>query len=107
MSVGSVTITETRQEHLDFTQPYDFMPAQMAMTEGSGIESLEDFSGRMVCAAEGTTRFDRLEGKLKLKGGRGRSTDRPRTSPSTTLQLRSAEPGGGGRPERSSRAGSA
>ena len=52
MSVGSVTITETRQEHLDFTQPYYFTPAQMATTDGTDIESLEDFSGTTVCVAE-------------------------------------------------------
>ena len=46
MSVGSVTITETRKEVLDFTQPYYFTPAQMATTEGTGIETFEDFSGQ-------------------------------------------------------------
>ena len=66
MSVGSVTITETRQEHLDFTQPYYFTPAQMATTDGTGIETLDDFSGKTVCVGEGTTYFDWMEGTLTL-----------------------------------------
>ena len=85
MSVGSVTITETRQEHLDFTQPYYFTPAQMATTDGTDIESLEDFSGTTVCVAEGTTYFDWLEGTLTLTPDAGEVTDPPADITSTTL----------------------
>ncbi len=85
MSVGSVTITETRQEVLDFTQPYYFTPAQMATTEGTGIESLEDFSGTTVCAAEGTTYFDWMEGTLTLTAEAGEVTDPPADITATTL----------------------
>ena len=85
MSVGSVTITETRQEVLDFTQPYYFTPAQMATTDGTGIESLEDFSGTTVCVAEGTTYFDWLEGTLTLTADAGEVTDPPADITSTTL----------------------
>ncbi len=85
MSVGSVTITETRQEVLDFTQPYYFTPAQMATTEGTGIETLEDFSGTTVCAAEGTTYFDWMEGTLTLTEEAGEVTDPPADMTATTL----------------------
>ena len=85
MSVGSVTITETRQEVLDFTQPYYFTPAQMATTEGTGIESLEDFTGTTVCVAEGTTYFDWLEGTLTLTEEAGEVTDPPPDITATTL----------------------
>ena len=85
MSVGSVTITETRQEVLDFTQPYYFTPAQMATTEGTGIESLEDFAGTTVCAAEGTTYFDWMEGTLTLTAEAGEVTDPPADITATTL----------------------
>ena len=85
MSVGSVTITETRQEVLDFTQPYYFTPAQMATTEGTGIETLEDFSGTTVCVAEGTTYFDWMEGTLTLTEEAGEVTDPPADMTATTL----------------------
>jgi polar amino acid transport system substrate-binding protein len=85
MSVGSVTITETRQEVLDFTQPYYFTPAQMATTDGTGIESLEDFSGKTVCVAEGTTYFDWMEGTLTLTAEAGDVTDPPADMTATTL----------------------
>ena len=32
ISVGSVTITDERKTVLDFTQPYDYKPAQLAAT---------------------------------------------------------------------------
>ncbi len=85
MSVGSVTITETRQEVLDFTEPYYFTPAQMATTDGTGIESLEDFSGTTVCVAEGTTYFDWMEGTLTLTEDAGEVTDPPADMTATTL----------------------
>ena len=85
MSVGSVTITETRKEVLDFTQPYYFTPAQMATTDGTGIETLEDFSGKTVCVAEGTTYFDWMEGTLTLTEDAGEVTDPPADMTATTL----------------------
>ena len=85
MSVGSVTITETRQEVLDFTQPYYFTPAQMATTEGTGIEAIEDFSGTTVCVGEGTTYFDWMEGTLTLTPEAGEVTEPPADITATTL----------------------
>ena len=46
MSVGSITVTAEREEVLDFTQPYYFTPAQMAVLEDSDIQSLDDLAGR-------------------------------------------------------------
>ncbi|HEX5040128.1 MAG TPA: transporter substrate-binding domain-containing protein [Candidatus Limnocylindria bacterium] len=85
MSVGSVTITETRQEVLDFTQPYYFTPAQFATTDGTGIESVDDFSGTTVCVAEGTTYFDWLNGTLTLAPEAGEVADVPADITPTTL----------------------
>ena len=85
MSVGSVTITETRLEVLDFTQPYYFTPAQMATTEGTEIETIDDFSGTTVCVAEGTTYFDWLEGTLTLTEDAGEVAEVPADITSTTL----------------------
>jgi polar amino acid transport system substrate-binding protein len=41
VSVGSMTITEDRKQVLSFTQPYYFTPAQLAVSERSGIESVD------------------------------------------------------------------
>lgn len=69
ISVGSVTITTEREEVLDFTEPYYFTPAQMAVTEESGITSLDELSGETVCVGESTTYQLWLEGTLSLAGG--------------------------------------
>jgi polar amino acid transport system substrate-binding protein len=86
MSVGSVTITETRMDVLDFTEPYYFTPAQLATTEGTEIESVEDFSGTTICVGEGTTYFDWIEGTLTLTEDAGEVTEVPADVTATTLQ---------------------
>ncbi|MGH2401867.1 MAG: transporter substrate-binding domain-containing protein, partial [Candidatus Limnocylindria bacterium] len=68
-----------------FTQPYYFTPAQMATTEGTGIESIEDFAGTTICVAEATTYLDWLEGSLTLPEDAGEVTDPPADVTSTTL----------------------
>nr|MBA2556678.1 transporter substrate-binding domain-containing protein [Chloroflexota bacterium] len=69
ISVWSITITEPRRDVLGFTQPYYFTPAQMAVTEESGITSLEELAGETICMGEGTTYLDWLEGNLVLGDG--------------------------------------
>jgi polar amino acid transport system substrate-binding protein len=86
MSVGSVTITETRMDMLDFTEPYYFTPAQLATTEGTEIESVEDFSGTTICVGEGTTYFDWIEGTLTLTEDAGEVAEVPADATATTLQ---------------------
>lgn len=85
MSVGSVTITPERQDVLDFTQTYYFTPAQLATTEGTGIESIDDFAGVTVCVAEATTYLDWLEGSLVLPDDAGEVTPAPEGITGTTL----------------------
>jgi polar amino acid transport system substrate-binding protein len=68
VSVGSVTITEEREEVLGFTQPYYFTPAQMLATTASGITDLEGLAGMTVCVGEATTYQSWLEGTLSLAG---------------------------------------
>jgi polar amino acid transport system substrate-binding protein len=68
LSVGSITITTTRQDHLDFTQPYYFTPAQMSATVASGITTLDGLAGKTVCTGEETTYFYWLTGVLELAG---------------------------------------
>jgi polar amino acid transport system substrate-binding protein len=66
ISVGSVTVTEERDAVLDFTVPYYYTPAQMSATESSGITSIEDLAGEVICVAEATTYQSWLEGTLNL-----------------------------------------
>jgi polar amino acid transport system substrate-binding protein len=55
ISVGSMTITTARQKVLNFTTPYYYTPAQMAVAKDAGINSLADLSGKAVCAGTSTT----------------------------------------------------
>jgi polar amino acid transport system substrate-binding protein len=55
ISVGSMTITEDRKEILSFTQPYYYTPAQVAVSERSGITSLDQLPFELPDGAEGTT----------------------------------------------------
>ncbi len=74
-SVGSMTITSDRQKVLDFTNPYYFTPAQMAVLPDSGITSLDGLAGKVICVAQGTTYLQWLEGTLDF------GTESPQTKP--------------------------
>ena len=91
-SVGSMTITSARQEHLDFTQPYYFTPAQLAAHADTGITSLDGLAGKTICMGEGTTYLEWMNGTLDFgtetpgrratRGLHGRDThDGPRLRP--------------------------
>lgn len=66
MSVGSVTITAARKEVLDFTRPYAYNPAQLAVTTDSGITSLDQLAGQPICVGGATTYQQWIEGTLVL-----------------------------------------
>jgi len=55
MSVGSMTITTARQQVLDFSVPYYYTPAVVAVLADSEFQSLEDLSGQAICAGVSTT----------------------------------------------------
>lgn len=85
MSVGSVTITEERAQVLDFTQPYYFTPAQMATFTDSGIASVDDLAGEIVCVGESTTYLFWIEGTLSLPEEAGDIAPVPEGMTSTTF----------------------
>lgn len=64
ISIGSMTITKTRQKALDFAQPYYYTPAQFAAAADSGYTSLDDLEGETICVASATTYLDWLNGEL-------------------------------------------
>ncbi|MCE9647836.1 MAG: transporter substrate-binding domain-containing protein [Chloroflexi bacterium] len=55
MSVGSMTITTDRQKVLDFSVPYYYTPAVVAVLADSGITSLDQLNGQAICAGVSTT----------------------------------------------------
>ncbi|HLO33886.1 MAG TPA: transporter substrate-binding domain-containing protein [Anaerolineales bacterium] len=55
VSVGSMTITTDRQKILDFSTPYYYTPAVVAVRADSGLKSLDDLSGKALCAGTATT----------------------------------------------------
>jgi polar amino acid transport system substrate-binding protein len=55
VSVGSMTITEDRQKILDFSVPYYYTPAVIAVRADSGITDLAGLSGQALCAGTATT----------------------------------------------------
>ncbi len=69
MSVGSMTVTTTRQKILDFASPpYYYTPAQFAAMDGSGVESLEDLNGKSICVGVSTTYEAWLMGDMEGLG---------------------------------------
>lgn len=55
VSVGSMTITVDRQKILDFSTPYYYTPAVVAVKSDSGFTSLADLDGKALCAGTSTT----------------------------------------------------
>ena len=66
MSVGSITVTPEREAIFDFTQPYYYTPAQIAVLTGSGFTSIDDLAGELACVGEDTTYLYWIEGTLAL-----------------------------------------
>jgi polar amino acid transport system substrate-binding protein len=85
MSVGSMTVTPEREEVLDFTQPYYYTPAQIAVTEGSDFASIDDLAGEVACVGEDTTYLYWLEGNLELGSGGEIVRDAPEGMTATTF----------------------
>lgn len=55
VSVGSMTITTARQKILDFSVPYYYTPAVIAIRADSGITDLAGLDGQSLCAGAATT----------------------------------------------------
>jgi polar amino acid transport system substrate-binding protein len=55
VSVGSMTITTARQKILDFSVPYYYTPAVIAVRADSGITDIAGLDGQALCAGTSTT----------------------------------------------------
>jgi polar amino acid transport system substrate-binding protein len=55
LSVGSMTVTTDRQKILDFSVPYYYTPAVVAVGSDATFASIDDLSGQALCAGAATT----------------------------------------------------
>ena len=55
VSVGSMTINVDRQKILNFSVPYYYTPAVVAVAADSGFTSLDELNGQALCAGTATT----------------------------------------------------
>jgi len=55
LSVGSMTVTVDRQKILNFSVPYYYTPAVVAVGKDSGYTSLDQLAGMNLCAGTSTT----------------------------------------------------
>jgi len=55
VSVGSMTITTARQKILDFSVPYYYTPAVIAVRADSGLTDLASLEGQALCVGAATT----------------------------------------------------
>jgi len=84
-SVGSMTITSPRQEILDFSDPYYYTPAQMAVRADSGITSLDGLAGKVICVGAATTYLDWINGTLDFGTQQVEQATPPEGATATTL----------------------
>ncbi len=68
VSVGSMTITKERAQVLDFTTPYYYTPAGLAVQKGSSITSFAQLAGKTVGSCGACTYEYYLERKLNIPG---------------------------------------
>ncbi|NOH02471.1 MAG: transporter substrate-binding domain-containing protein [Chloroflexi bacterium] len=55
VSVGSMTITDDRRQILDFSVPYYYTPAVVAVKADAEFASIEELAGQALCAGTATT----------------------------------------------------
>jgi polar amino acid transport system substrate-binding protein len=68
LSVGSMTITTARQKVLDFSVPYYYTPAVVAVRKDSGITDLAGLEGQALCAGTSTTYENWLNNDMEALG---------------------------------------
>lgn len=68
ISVGSMTITVDRQKILNFSVPYYYTPAVVAVGKDSGFTKLDDLAGKALCAGTSTTYESWLNNNMTALG---------------------------------------
>jgi len=59
--LSTMTITEERDQEIDFSEPYYVANGDVLVPEGTEIASLDDLNGKRVCTALGSTYADTVE----------------------------------------------
>jgi polar amino acid transport system substrate-binding protein len=68
VSIGSMTVTTNRQQALDFSVPYYYTPAMIAVRADAGVSSLADLDGQALCVGTATTYESWLSGNMDELG---------------------------------------
>lgn len=68
LSVGSMTITEERGQVLNFSTPYYYTPAGLAVQQGSDIASIDQLAGKTIGVCGACTYEFYLERSLNIPG---------------------------------------
>jgi polar amino acid transport system substrate-binding protein len=68
VSIGSMTINNSRLQVLDFSVPYYYTPAVIAVRADAGIASLADLEGQALCVGSATTYDFWLNGDMEGLG---------------------------------------
>jgi polar amino acid transport system substrate-binding protein len=68
LSIGSMTITTARLQVLDFSVPYYYSPAVIAVRADAGVTSLADLDGQALCVGSATTYDQWLNGDFEGLG---------------------------------------
>lgn len=56
--ISTMSITQDRQEILEFSTPYMNADVRLLTVQGSGVRTYEDLTGETVCIAEGSTSLE-------------------------------------------------
>ena len=68
VSVGSMTVTSDRAKVLDFTHPYYYTPAGLAVQQGSSITSIDQLAGKTIGVCGACTYESYLNRNLDIPG---------------------------------------
>lgn len=64
LAIAGITITDERQEIVDFSDPYYDSGLRILVSDGSDVDSLDDLEGKRVATKIGSTSYDYLQENL-------------------------------------------
>ena len=66
VSIGSMSVTKTRAEVIDFADPYYYDYGGVAIPKDSTVASLDELAGKRICVGASTTYEQWLAGQLEI-----------------------------------------
>ncbi|WP_083387421.1 transporter substrate-binding domain-containing protein [Salinicola sp. MIT1003] len=64
LAIAGITITDERQQIVDFSDPYYDSGLRILVSDGSDIDSLDDLEGKRIATKIGSTSYDYLQKNL-------------------------------------------